>query len=179
MPKEEIKEKIDIKQTYGKVCMQNPQEFLKQHNIENIGLSNSQIKQRQEQYGINQVKQAKPKKWYWYLWQSFINPFNLILLGIILVLFYTDVMLQQNSSYANIAVVIALVFISTFLEFFEVYRSNKAAQKLKKLVAVKVTVLREGKEENYHRRYCSFVSWRINTSRLKNNRTKRFICSTV
>ena len=56
-------------------------------------------------------------------------------------------MLQQNSSYANIAVVITLVFISTFLEFFEVYRSNKAAQKLKKLVAVKVTVLREGKEE--------------------------------
>jgi len=39
-----------------------------------------------------------------------------------------------------------LVTASTLLEFFEEYRSNKAAEKLKELVATTATVLRDGKE---------------------------------
>ena len=147
MPKENIEDKIDIKSIYGKACMLKPEEFLQEIQVGTNGLTQNEARQRQEKYGKNQVKQAKPKKWYEYLWQSFISPFNLILVGITLVLIYTDVILQEIPSYANIIVVIALVLISTFLEFFEVYKSNKAAEKLKKLVAVKTTVLREGKEE--------------------------------
>lgn len=39
-----------------------------------------------------------------------------------------------------------LVIVSTLLEFFEEFRSNKAAEKLKELVATTATVIREGKE---------------------------------
>lgn len=39
-----------------------------------------------------------------------------------------------------------MVTASTLLEFFEEYRSNKAAEKLKELVATTATVLRDGKE---------------------------------
>ncbi len=49
-------------------------------------------------------------------------------------------------SYANIIVIAILVTASTLLEFFEEYRSNKAAEKLKELVATTATVLRNGKE---------------------------------
>ena len=35
---------------------------------------------------------------------------------------------------------------STLLEFFETFRSNKAAEKLKELVATSATVIRDGKE---------------------------------
>ncbi|MCI9177562.1 MAG: hypothetical protein HFJ28_03080 [Clostridia bacterium] len=133
---------------YGQICMQNPKEFLEKNKVVvETGLSIEEVKKRQVAYGKNQIKQAKPKKWYRYLWESLVSPFNLILLGITLVLIYTDVILQDIPSYANILVVIALVFISTFLEFFEVYKSNKAAEKLKKLVAVKATVLRNGIKE--------------------------------
>ncbi len=59
---------------------------------------------------------------------------------------YTDVYLPPKPSYANILVIIILVIASTLLEFFEEYRSNKAAEKLKELVATTTTVLRDGKE---------------------------------
>ena len=148
MQKEEIEDKLNIKEIYGKACMQKPEEFLKENEVDKEnGLSMQQAKQRQLNYGKNQIKQAKPKRGYQYFLESLLSPFNLILLGITLVLIYTDIFLQPEPSYANIIVVVALVFISTFLEFFEVYKSNKAAEKLKKMVAVKVTVLREGKEE--------------------------------
>lgn len=66
--------------------------------------------------------------------------------GIVLVLFYTDVYLAEVPSYANIIVIAILVTASTLLEFFEEYRSNRAAEKLKELVATTATVLRDGKE---------------------------------
>ena len=77
--------------------------------------------------------------------ESLFSTFNLILLGIVLVLFYTDVILTMPPSYANIIVILVLILVSTLLEFFEVYRSNKAAEKLKSLVSVKTSVLRNGK----------------------------------
>ncbi len=54
--------------------------------------------------------------------------------------------LAEVPSYANIIVIAILVTASTLLEFFEEYRSNKAAEKLKELVATTATVLRDGKE---------------------------------
>ncbi len=54
--------------------------------------------------------------------------------------------LAEVPSYANIIVIAILVTASTLLEFFEEYRSNKAAEKLKELVATTATVLRNGKE---------------------------------
>ena len=62
------------------------------------------------------------------------------------ILFYTDVYLPQTPSYANIIVIAILVIASTLLEFFEEYRSNKAAEKLKELVATTASVIRDGKE---------------------------------
>ena len=41
-----------------------------------------------------------------------------------------------------------MVSASTFLEFFEEYRSNRSAEKLKALVATTTTVLRDGKKVN-------------------------------
>ena len=66
--------------------------------------------------------------------------------GIVLILFYTDVYLAEKPSYANIIVILVLVTASTLLEFFEEFRSNKAAEKLKELVATNATVLRDGKK---------------------------------
>lgn len=60
------------------------------------------------------------------------------------ILFYTDVYLAEDSNYANIIVILVLVTASTLLEFFEEFRSNKSAEKLKELVATTATVLRDG-----------------------------------
>ena len=59
---------------------------------------------------------------------------------------YTDIYLAVEPSYANIIVIAILVTASTLLDFFESYRSNKAAEKLKEMVATTATVIRNGKE---------------------------------
>lgn len=97
-------------------------------------------------YGFNEIKKVKPKKWYNYFLESLFTPFNSILLGIVIILIYTDIYLPPTPSYANIIVIAILVTASTLLDFFEEYRSNKAAEKLKELVATTTTVIRDGKE---------------------------------
>ena len=136
----------DIKDFYGRESSLNKDEFLKAFNINESGLSSNEANVRINKYGLNEIKQSKPKKWYNYFLGSLFSPFNSILLGIACILFYTDVYLSNPPSYANIIVIAILVISSTLLEFFEEYNSNKAAQKLKELVATTTTVIRDGQE---------------------------------
>ena len=138
------KEELDIKDLYGKECSIPKEEFINQHPLNGLSYEKSQELLRKN--GPNQVSKGKPKHWYNYFFESLFSTFNLILIGISLVLFYTDVILPETPSYANIIVILILVLSSTFLEFFEEYRSNKAAQKLKELVATSATVIRDGSE---------------------------------
>ncbi len=139
-------EDVNIEEIYGKACLLNKNEFIKDFQIKENGLSNEEAQKLINQYGNNEIKQAKSKKWYHFLLDSLISPFNLILLGIILLLIYTDIILPEIPSYANIIVIIVLVSASTLLDFFEEYRSNKSAEKLKNLISTTCTVLRDNKE---------------------------------
>ena len=130
---------------YEKECLNSVDEFLKDNNFKKMGLNSNEVKNNINKYGKNVMKQKRPKQWYNYLFESLFSTFNLILLGIVLVLFYTDVILSTPPNYANIIVILILIAASTLLEFFEVYRSNKAAEKLKNLVSVKTSVIRNGK----------------------------------
>ena len=110
------------------------------------GLSTEKAEETISNLGLNEIKQAKPKKWYNYFLESLLTPFNCILIGISIILVYTDIYLAAEPSYANIIVIAILVAASTLLDFFESYRSNKAAEKLKEMVATTSIVIRDGKE---------------------------------
>ena len=138
------KEDVDFYKMYGTECTLSKDEFIKKYNVNIDGLSETEAKDKIHKYGLNEISQGKPKKWYNYFFQSLFSPFNSILIGISLLLIYTDVFLPEKPSYANIIVIVILVLASTFLEFFEEYRSNKAAEKLKELVATTTTVIRNG-----------------------------------
>ena len=144
----QVKEDINIDKVYGKDALSSVDDFIKNNNVDlKNGLRDEQVKVNIEKYGTNEIKGSKPKKWYNYFLESLFSPFNSILMGIILVLLYTDVYLSTESSWANIIVIAVLIITSTLLEFFEEFRSNKAAEKLKELVATTVNVLRDGKEK--------------------------------
>ena len=141
-----VKEDVNIKRLYGRQSNLKKDEFLESFGLNDSGLSTNEANRRLNKYGLNEVKQAKPKKWYNYFLSSLFSPFNSILLGIACILFYTDVYLADTPSYANIIVIAILVITSTLLEFFEEFNSNKAAEKLKELVATTTTVIRDNKE---------------------------------
>lgn len=140
------KDDVDIDKIYGHLCKTPKEEFISEFKIKEEGLTDDDVTQKIHTYGYNEVTQSKPKKWYHYLLRSLITPFNSILLGIALVLSYTDVYLAEDPNYANIIVILVLVAISTFLDFFSEYRSNLAAEALKELVSTTATVIRNGKK---------------------------------
>ena len=142
------KENVDVLKMYGEDSTTKRDEFLKKHNLNEKGLTSKQAEINIKKLGLNETKKAKPKKWYNYLLQSLLTPFNCILIGISIILIYTDIYLAIEPSYANIIVIAILVTASTLLDFFESYRSNKAAEKLREIVETTTTVIRDNKEIN-------------------------------
>ena len=140
------KEDIDVKKYYGEDTVLKVEEFKNKYKISENGLETEEAKEKVKNLGLNQIKQSKSKKWYNYLLSSLFSTFNSILLGIGFILIYTDIILPEKPSPANIIVIIALIIVSTLLEFFEVFRSNKAADKLKELVETTSTVIRDSKK---------------------------------
>ena len=136
-----IKDEVDITKLYGLEATLPKEEFLQKYQVKAEGLSSLEAQKNLQTFGLNEIKQAKPKKWYHYFFDSLFTPFNCILLGIVAILIYTDIYLPPTPSYANI-----LVLASTLLDFFEEFRSNKAAEELKQLVATTTTVIRDDKK---------------------------------
>ncbi len=141
-----LKEEVNISELYSEDCFFSKEEIYKKYNTNNSGLSLQEATNRLKKYGYNRVKESGKKKWYNYFFESLFTPFNIILLIISVLLCYTDVILPETPSYANITIIAILVTASTLLDFIEEYRSNKVASKLKELVATNCTVIRNGKE---------------------------------
>ncbi|MBO5478160.1 MAG: magnesium-translocating P-type ATPase [Clostridia bacterium] len=139
-------DEINFEENYGLETILEPSEFLLKMNCFKNGLTSEFAKGLLQKDGPNELRQARPKRWYHYFFESLFSPFNIILLLISLVLIYTDIILSTEANYANIIVILVLVSASTILEFTQEYRSNKAAAKLRSLVAATSTVLRDEKK---------------------------------
>lgn len=121
----ENNEDINVRKKYGNINCTNIEKYMKDKNISINGLDNNKAEENIKKYGINQISLAKPKKWYNYFFETLKGPFNLILLGISFILFFTDVIFAEIPNYANIIVIFALVAISTFLEFLRNINQTK------------------------------------------------------
>ena len=65
-----LKDEVDIKKIYGKQATLNNNDFIHEYNVDLDGISEETAEERLEKYGLNEIKQAKPKKWYNYFLQS-------------------------------------------------------------------------------------------------------------
>lgn len=115
------------------------------------GITDEMAKERQQKFGLNEVKHQKAPKRYVQLLKSFANPFIYILLLIATVSFIIDVGLPEvgERDYKTVVVVSIMILVSALLRFVQEYRSNAAAEKLKSMVKTTATVLRKfkGKRE--------------------------------
>ena len=105
------KEEFDVHKFYGEDCTINSEDFKTKYKVSENGLSSSQAQENIRNLGFNQIKQSKPKRWYNYFFSSLFSPFNSILLGISFILVYTDIILPENPSPANIIVILSLIII--------------------------------------------------------------------
>ena len=109
------------------------------------GLDESQVEEKRDQFGTNEIVHEKAPAWYLQLFQAFINPFIGILVVIAVVSLITDVFLAApaDRDYKTLIVVAIMVMLSSLLRFWQEYRSNQAAEKLKSMVRTTATVLRK------------------------------------
>ncbi|MCZ8394749.1 magnesium-translocating P-type ATPase [Achromobacter ruhlandii] len=108
------------------------------------GLSEAQADEARARYGANEVDHEKPLTWHAHLWQSFRNPFNLLLTGLASLSWVTDVYMAEpdDQSWKGVIIIGSMVVISTLLRFVQERRSNRAAEALKAMVQNTATVLR-------------------------------------
>jgi Mg2+-importing ATPase len=103
------------------------------------GLASADAARRLGRYGPNQISQRRRLRVVRGLLTRFANPLVLILLGAAAVSAATG----DVASFSIIAVVVAL---SVSLDFFQEYRAERAVEALQEQVALRVRVLRDGRE---------------------------------
>jgi len=111
------------------------------------GLDPEEVEKKLEKLGANEVAHDKAPAWYVQLLQAFIDPFIGVLILIAVVSLITDVILAPDPAqrdYKTVIVVTILIILSSMLRFWQEFRSNNAAEKLKSLVKTTATVLRKG-----------------------------------
>jgi Mg2+-importing ATPase len=94
------------------------------------------------------VTHDKPPTWYEQLFRAFLTPFNGVLFAVSIVSLFTDVLFAspEDRSFKTIIVLGAMVLLSTLLRFWQEFRSNRAAEELKRMVSSTAAVLRAGME---------------------------------
>ncbi len=116
-----------------------------------IGLTKLTSDERLKKFGLNEVQHDKAPSWLSQLIKAFINPFIFILLVIAIISFIVDIWMAEpgESDYKTVIMVAGMVLFSALLRFFQEFRSNQAAEKLKSMVKTTATVLRKfiGKRE--------------------------------
>lgn len=74
------KDDVNIEKLYGKQCILPKEDFIKEYHVKVNGLSSSEAENKIHKYGLNEIRQSKPRKWYHYFLESLFSPFNSILI---------------------------------------------------------------------------------------------------
>lgn len=104
-----------------------------------LGLNTKKAQNRLHRFGPNQIRTAHQPSPILKLGHMVLSPLPVLLIILSLISYVTG---EKTGSL----VIAAMVFISIFLTFIQEYKSNKAAEKLKSLVATKANVIRDGNE---------------------------------
>ncbi|MCL2085322.1 magnesium-translocating P-type ATPase [Candidatus Saccharibacteria bacterium] len=108
------------------------------------GLTSRQAKHRLEENGPNTISTDIATTFIARLLEAIINPFNIVLLAIAAITFVTDVVLSEEQDFLTFGIIIGLVIISSLIAFVQGEKSNRAADKLSKMIVNTASVKRNG-----------------------------------
>jgi Mg2+-importing ATPase len=105
-----------------------------------LGLSHSEAAARLQKYGLNAVALEHRHTAFEMLVDAFKSPLVILLL-------VSAVLAAYFGEVTSATIIVAIVGLSSLLDFFNSYKSNHAAEQLKERVRVVTTVLRDGKPQ--------------------------------
>ena len=109
------------------------------------GLTSEEAENRQGSFGKNVITAGNKNTVLHRLKESIINPFNIVLLIIAVIIYFTDVVTASRPDYLTVIIIISLVLLSSSVAFVQTQRSNTAAEKLSKMISNKSDIWRDGK----------------------------------
>ncbi|HIB8181692.1 magnesium-translocating P-type ATPase [Elizabethkingia anophelis] len=112
------------------------------------GLSDNTVKDRVKIYGKNEIATQKAPSWLKQFAHSFFNPFNYILACIAIISLFIDAILvpSEEKDFSTCIIIAIMLLFSTILRFIQEFRSNKAAEALKKMVKTSCLTKRKFKD---------------------------------
>lgn len=115
------------------------------------GLDKEGVEDSLDEYGRNQMDRRKKVSVFKRVWDSFINPFTLVLLSLAVVSAFTDIIFAApgEKNFATVIIIVTMVIISGVLRFVQETRSGDAAEKLLDMITNTAAVERieDGKKE--------------------------------
>ena len=107
------------------------------------GISIVEVDERLEEYGKNTVEIKSENTIIHKLKEAFINPFNIVLMIVAGITFFTDIIIASKKDYATFTLIISTILISAIISLKEQTKSDNAAKKLKKMITNKMEVIRD------------------------------------
>src|SRR5271154_2775919 len=120
---------------------QETAEVLQRLNTSSSGLSQTEAEARLAQYGPNEVAQEKQHGWLLRLWVAVRNPLVILLAVIATITFATA---SETSDYIGGSVMVGMILLAVMLRLIQETKADNAAAKLKAMIKVTATVLRDG-----------------------------------
>ena len=107
------------------------------------GISIVEVDERLEKYGKNTVEIKNENTMIHKVKEAFINPFNIVLMIVAGITFFTDIIIASKKDYATFTLIISTILISAIISLKEQTKSDNAAKKLKKMITNKMEVIRD------------------------------------
>lgn len=110
------------------------------------GISDEEVQYRLEKYGPNELREEKKVTPI----EIFIGQFKSILVIILILsaIVSAYISMRRAEPFTDTYVIFAIVVMNAVLGFIQEYRAEKAVEALKKMVAPRVLVLRQGREQS-------------------------------
>lgn len=141
-----LQKKNETEQTLRSLAFMNLPDLFSQLESGENGLTSTQADARLDKFGENTINTGKHDTVLRRLYSAIINPFNVVLLIIAAITFFTDVIYATRPDYLTVSIILLLVGVSSGVSFIQGERSNSAAAKLSEMISNKADVLRDGKQ---------------------------------
>ena len=139
-----LKNKQDTEAAIRGFAFMSKQELLSSLSVSDKGLTSAEAEDRQDEFGKNVITAGSKDTTLHRLKDATLNPFNIILIVIAAITYFTDVVASAHPDYLTVSIILALVFLSSMVGFVQNQRSNAAAERLSNMISNKADVLRDG-----------------------------------